>query len=135
MDVPILDISYKWDHVTPDRARVTITAEDSRRSAEERVDQRIQVLEGGHAFIATGQSQPGVMGGTTYFRETASGFEVVPRLTGSGVVLEISAQRPTQGLVTSVTARLGEWVELGTIGEVAQRSEGTRLNSSHQLNS
>lgn len=107
--------------VTSEKARVAVTAEDSRSGAEERVDQRIQVLEGGHAFIATGQSQPGVMGGTTYFRETASGFEVVPRLTGSGVVLEIAAQRPTLGLRTSATARLGEWVELGTIGEAAQR--------------
>src|SRR5262245_2014387 len=107
--------------VNSNRARVTVTAEDARRSAEERVDQRIQVLDGGRAFIAVGQSRPGVMGGATYFQETVSGFEVVPRLTGSGVLLEIAAQRPTQGLVTSATARLGEWVELGTIGEVAQR--------------
>src|SRR5687767_13516922 len=37
-------------------ARVGVTAEESRRSRDERVDQRVQVLEGGRAFISTGQS-------------------------------------------------------------------------------
>src|SRR5512134_1454983 len=36
-------------------ARVTVTAEDSRRFSGERVDQRVQVLEGGRAFISSGQ--------------------------------------------------------------------------------
>jgi O-acetyl-ADP-ribose deacetylase (regulator of RNase III) len=57
-------------------------------------------------------------------RDLASGFEVVPRLAGGGVALEIVQQRETPGfrrgsvhgqrLATSMQARLGEWVEIGT---------------------
>jgi type II secretory pathway component GspD/PulD (secretin) len=39
-------------------AHVDLTAEDSRRSAGERVDQRLQVLEGSRAFIFAGQFRP-----------------------------------------------------------------------------
>jgi hypothetical protein len=90
-------------------ARIAITAEEARRAASERVDQRVQVLEGGHAFIFTGQSSAQ--------RDRASGFEVVPRLSGELVQLDISQQREArmqgQRLSTSVSARLGEWVDVG----------------------
>lgn len=92
-----------------DGARVGVTAEDSRRSRDDQVDRRVQVLEGGRAFIATGRS--------TAIRETVSGFEVLPRLSGNRVHLEIAQQRPAQGLATTVSASLGEWVELGAVTE------------------
>jgi hypothetical protein len=67
------------------------------------------VLEGGHAFIFTGRSNN--------HQERESGFEVVPRLSGDLVHLEIAQQRETrnqgQRLLTSVTTRRGEWVEIG----------------------
>lgn len=88
-------------------ARVGVTAEESRRSRDERVDQRVQVLEGGRAFISTGQSN--------LVQDRTSGFEVIPRLSGRQVELEIAQQRRSQGLLTTVAARLGEWVELGAI--------------------
>jgi hypothetical protein len=110
-------------------SRVVITAEDSRASGTERVDQRIQVLEGGHALIHTGQSQP-VYG---QIQNLASGFEVVPRLAGSEVMLEILQERETPGAVpgtvqgqrvgTSVRARLGEWVEIGGTESSAARDD------------
>ncbi|MGH8726284.1 MAG: secretin N-terminal domain-containing protein, partial [Burkholderiales bacterium] len=59
-------------------ARVGISAQDARSAAGERVDQRVQVLEGGRAMIFTGQSRP--------YQDLASGFEVVPRLAGGGVI-------------------------------------------------
>ncbi len=78
-------------------ARINVTAEDSRASAGERVDQRLQVLEGSEATIFTGQT----------------GMQVRPRLSGNQVFLDVAPQRPTQRIVTTINARLGEWVELG----------------------
>lgn len=95
---------------------VDITAADSRRTATERVDQQVQVLEGGRATIFAGRSND--------YRETASGFEVVPRLAGGNVTLEIYHQRPTQAGSTAVTTRLGEWTEIG-----GTASGGTRNDS------
>jgi hypothetical protein len=95
--------------------RISGSAQDSRTRAGERVDQRLQVLEGSRAMILAGQSNDD--------RDLASGFEVVPRLAGGGVSLEIAQQRETPGsrpgsiqgqrLATEVHARLGEWVEIG----------------------
>jgi type II secretory pathway component GspD/PulD (secretin) len=95
--------------------RISGSAQDSRTRAGERVDQRLQVLEGSRAVILAGQSNND--------RHLASGFEVVPRLAGGGVALEIAQQRETpaasagtiqgQRLATEVHARLGEWVEIG----------------------
>jgi hypothetical protein len=79
-------------------ATASLTAEEARHAAAGRVDQRLQVLEGGHAFIFPG-------------------FEVTPRVSGDQVHLDIAQQREagmqSQRLSSSVTARLGEWVELG----------------------
>jgi hypothetical protein len=100
-------------------ARIGITAEDARRAATERVDQRLQVLEGGQAFIFTGQ-------------ETGSGFEVVPRLAGERVQLDVASQRGGQQVATSVTTQLGEWVEVAGTANAsaangARRAESTRV--------
>ena len=91
-------------------ARVEVRAQDYRSKASERVDQRIQVLEGGRAFIYTGQSTPG-------FMEAATGFDTLPRLAGETVLIEISPRRETanrqQFAATTLSARLGEWIEVG----------------------
>lgn len=106
-------------------ARIDIRASDSQSTAGERVDQRLQVLEGGRAFIFTGQSTP-VLDGTV-MRETASGFDAIPRLAGGGVVVEITQRRETlaqqQGLSTTVSGRLGEWLEVGGAVENASRDD------------
>ena len=112
-------------------ARVGISAQDSRRTADERVDQRMQVLEGGRAMIFTGESRPLRTPGATVIQDIASGFEVVPRLSGGEVLLEIAQQRETAGarpgsvegqrLATTVTTRLGEWIEIGGIASSAAR--------------
>lgn len=114
-------------------ARVGIGAEDSRSAAGERVDQRLQVLEGGRAYIATGQTRPLSVPGGTVIQDLASGFEVVPRVAGGQVILEIAQQRETAGahpgsvqgqrVATTVTARLGEWVEIGGMASSAARDD------------
>jgi hypothetical protein len=109
-------------------ASASVSAEESRRAAAERVDQRLQVLEGGHAFVFTGQSNS--------LRDTASGFEVTPRLSGNQVRLDIAQQREAgmqnQRLSSSVTARLGEWVEIGGTASSAA-SDGARAAASRRV--
>jgi hypothetical protein len=95
--------------------RFSGSAQDSRSNANERVDQRIQVLEGSHATIFAGRSND--------YRDVGSGFEVVPRLAGSMVSLEILQRRPNQLASTTVSARLGEWVELAGVDESRARDE------------
>lgn len=118
----------------------------------ERVDQRIQVLEGGRATIATGQSRPvrtreviqtpsgPVVRESTELAGAATGFEVVPRLAGEEVILDIAPQRETflpgrsgaiqsERIESSVRGRLGEWIELGGASTASSGSESALLSS------
>lgn len=131
--------------VSPQGARASIQAQEARSGASERVDQRVQVLEGGRAMIATGQSRPvqhtEILGspGTQVRRQTvivqdiATGYEVVPRLSGNTVFLEIAPQRQAPGTIpgsvqgygaaTTASGRLGEWFELAGIAESRARDD------------
>jgi hypothetical protein len=104
-------------------SELELQAQSSRRSTDERVDQRVQVVEGGRAFIGTGRSRPAM-------QEAVTGFEVVPRLSGDRVFLDIAAQRESfrdsgavqgQRASSAVSARLGEWFELGGTASTAMR--------------
>jgi hypothetical protein len=104
-------------------ARIDIRGRDSRSTTSERVDQRIQVLEGGRAFIMAGQARP-LPGGVW---ETATGFEAVPRLSGDTVLVDIAPQKESfdrqQRMATTVSARLGEWFEVGATPSQSARDE------------
>lgn len=121
-------------------ARIT----DVRSSSESGLVQQIQVLEGNPALIQAGQSvvsrtvAPSPRGTVTSesvtYREAASGFEVVPRLVGDRVMLDISSRRGAPGaagsvdvqrLASTVSGSLGEWIELGgTTQEESSRRSG-----------
>lgn len=119
--------------VTNRGGRVEIRADERRGNESGRVDQRIQVLEGGRAYIATGESTP-IFDGSV-FRQSASGFEAIPRLAGDRVHVELAQRRDSgerqQGLATSVSARLGEWFEVGALVEQAAR-EGRGIASAQR---
>jgi hypothetical protein len=116
--------------------------------------QSIRVMEGREAFVRVGESVPvrerqvqrSVVGGrvveqvveTTQFRDAATGFYVLPRVSGDRVTLDISPQRETlskqphggvnvQSMVTTVSGRLGEWMEIGGIGVDASRQQSVLL--------
>ncbi len=117
--------------------RGRVTARDVR--ASEVNTQRVQVLEGNVAFIRAGQSVPvpsrqvvQTPQGTqivesTQFRDFNTGFQVLPRVSGDTVTVEINPQRErasgfrgagnVQGMSTVVSAPLGEWMEIGGISE------------------
>ncbi|HSB49319.1 MAG TPA: hypothetical protein VLD15_07380, partial [Burkholderiales bacterium] len=71
-----------------------------------------------------------------FLGDAASGVYVRPRVAGDRVTVDVSAQRESlssqphrgvnvQGVVTTVSGRLGEWIEIGGIGREtrAERSE------------
>ena len=103
---------------------VEVRAQEARSSRAERIDQRVQAMEGARAFIALSQSRPvmqrrriqtpgGVVAQESFVMEDATtGFEVVPRLAGDRVTMEIVSQ----SVSTSASGRLGEWFELGAVG-------------------
>lgn len=151
-----LTISVRYDAAgTSSRSGIGVSNQgvrivDSRGGGEERIDQRVQVLEGGRATIASGQSRPisqrqvirtptgTVVQDTTTMQDTATGFEVVPRIVGRDVILEIAQQRevPMQGgmvqgqrTATTVTAPLGEWVEIGGADTSVSRDGSTILSA------
>lgn len=156
-----LTISVRYDAAgTSSRSGVGVGNQgvrivDSRGGGEVRIDQRVQVLEGGRAVIASGQSRPisqrqvirtptgTVVQDTTTMQDISTGFEVVPRIVGRDVILEIAQQREVPGAAgtvqgqrtaTTVTAPLGEWVEIGGADTVASR-QGTTILSAGQSQS
>ena len=125
--------------------------QDDRRNTQDRVSQTVQVIEGGIATINVGQSVPvpsrlvtrtvnGVLvQDTTSYRDVGTGFQVQPRLAGDRVTLEINPQRDTPGpggtvniqrAQTTVSGRLGEWMELGGSSMSESRSGSGILSSS-----
>ena len=109
------------------------------------ISQQVQTIDGGRAAIMVGQSfflplrqvvltPTGVIVSEILVqRDLGTGFVAVPRLNGDRVTLEISPRDDTPGpvpgsvniqrLVTTVSGRLGEWLELG--GSVGEQSGST----------
>jgi type II secretory pathway component HofQ len=94
-------------------ARVEVRGGESQAMGFERVDQRITTLEGGRATIMTGRVE-----------EMTSGFEVVPRVAGNTVTMQIYSSHAGSPTVFSTTSGpLGEWFELGAIAVNAGRDQ------------
>ncbi|MEX2241683.1 MAG: secretin N-terminal domain-containing protein [Burkholderiales bacterium] len=121
-------------------SRIDARVTESRSAATERVDQRLQVLEGGRAVIAEGTSRPLQLRDGVLVQDIVTGFEVVPRVVGDTVMLEVAPQRQSPGVApgtvqtlgsaSTIRARLGEWVELAGGDERAARDERGILSRS-----
>lgn len=138
----------------PDGSGVRARIIDTRRSESDRNLQTVQVLEGNTAFIRVGQSMPvprrevvqTVVGGqvvsrvvdSVEYRDVSSGFNVLPRITGDRVTLEIHPQHDTlnrqmpgavnvQRVGTTVSGRLGEWIEIAGLAQDASREQSALL--------
>lgn len=132
----------------PGRARsgATVRATDSGSQRDTHGISSVRVLEGGAAFIATGESVPIVtavvgadrhgpwVAGAVDYRELRSGFLAKPRIAGDRVIIDIeqqneqrvqngSGQVQSQRLTTQVSARIGEWMRLGGIEESASTEQ------------
>ena len=138
-----------------DRLRVNVL--EGSGSERDRNEQSVRVMEGREAFISIGQSVPvrerqvqrTVIGGRVVeqvvegaqYRDLASGFYVLPRVSGDRVTLDVSSQRESlsrrpagsvnvQNLVTTVAGRLGEWMEIGGVGQDTSGQQSVLLGRS-----
>lgn len=104
--------------------------------------QQLLVLEGNSAFISSGRSVPvqertiihtpkgAQIVDSVQHHETATGFYVLPRVSGDRVTLDISPRREalsgreieSQRIATQITTRLGEWVQIAGADE--ERASG-----------
>lgn len=103
-------------------------------SSRSRDTQTLRVLEGRPAFIRVGQSLPyaarnvyvhpygTTIVDNTQYVDVITGFEVLPRVSGDRVTLHVRPQKNSPGARgtinvqtadTVLSARLGEWIELG----------------------
>jgi len=105
-------------------ARAEVRGRESQTRVAERVDQRVQTVDGGRATILTGESRPTrqrqyiqtpagpIPQEVVVVQERTTGFEVIPRVSGERVTMQIFSTNTVQ----TVSGRLGEWLELGAIG-------------------
>ena len=130
-------------------AQVVVQGQATREDV--RSTSTVTTLEGREAYVAVGESRPftstsvvdGGHRGAVYSRSTGdydvqSGFFATPRVSGDRVTLEISPTQQhlgtsarsvaisTETLTTTVSGKLGEWIELGGV-------EGTRESASTGL--
>lgn len=99
------------------------------------VAQQVQTIDGGRAAILVGQSYflpmrqvvvtpaGAIVSESLVQRDLGTGFMAMPRVSGDRVTIDISPRDDTPGplpgsvntqrLVTTVSGRLGEWIELG----------------------
>ncbi len=119
---------------------------DRTGTAQDNVAQQVRVLEGNPAFISAGAStlvpqrtvvrtiNGVVVQESAQRRDFNTGFYVTPRINGDRVFLDIGTQRDTpatlgagsantSSMASSVSGRLGEWIEIGAVSQ-AQTVEG-----------
>ncbi len=141
-----------------DRLNARIDSSEGRK--QDHKTQQVQVIEGGLAFVRVGQSvavpQRQVTQrpwGTevveqTQFQEVSSGFYVRPRLRGDSVTLQIDTQNDSissmqgnypqaevQHATTTLSGRLGEWMEMGGLSQQQETTGGTLLGRSSSQSS
>ncbi len=113
-------------------------------------DQQLRVMDGREAVIYVGQAVPyktrsvgpgGFVSETTQLREVMTGFVVRPRVQGDQVTLEISPQQENltgerggatsvSRLSTSISGRLGEWIDLGAVTQQASSQSSGNFSRS-----
>jgi type II secretory pathway component GspD/PulD (secretin) len=133
------------------RSSGSATVWDTKSIRGESAAQMVQTVDGGQAFIQVGRSLPipmrqvvigpggAVVNETMVYQDVGRGFYAMPRVNGDRVRLEISQQASSQGgygsinsqrLSTTVSGRLGEWIELGGSGRQASGNQGGALTLS-----
>lgn len=134
----------------PENAHVRVHGTE--RQDEATLRHSVRVMEGHEAFIATGQDVPaaasapimygsGLRGtGSVDYRSVRSGFLVLPRINGELVTLTLTPQQmqlhpdrggaiDIQSASTTLSGKLGEWIEFGAVENGKQVSENVILRS------
>ncbi len=132
---------------TGSKANVIISGGQNTARRQDNTIQQVQVLDGGEAYIQVGTEVPrtqryvtrnGLFAQehtTTYYQPVTTGFAVRPRLSGDRVTLDIAPHRQRQSgqpgevvesqhLATTVSGRVGEWLEIGGVNQTLQSQSG-----------
>ena len=135
------------------RSRVDARLWDNQGTRSETAGQMVQTVDGGQAFIQVGRTLPIPMrqatigpGGaliseTVVLHDIGRGFFATPRVNGERVTIDISQQADsiggagrgsisTQQLSTTVSGRLGEWIEIGGSSRQVSGNQGGSLGIS-----
>jgi type II secretory pathway component GspD/PulD (secretin) len=136
---------------TTNRGNVEARVWDSRTARSDNGGQMVRGMEGSPAYIQIGQSFPlpmrqvilgpngAILNESVVYQDVGQGFYAVPQLNGNRVTLEISQQADslgqrgsinTQRIGTSVSGRLGEWLQLGGSGQQSANQQGGSWSSS-----
>jgi len=124
---------------------------------DDRNTQQLQVLEGTPAFIEIGESvpvaEPGfilapqpIVYNSISYKDLTTGFSVLPRIHGDEVTVEIAPHRAVlsregggkidiQASHTTVSGKLGEWLDLGGAVQRQSSAEGGIVYSTRGLSS
>lgn len=135
------DVRVGAGHAPGADSGATVAVRADQQRGDLRSVSSVRALEGHEAYVAVGESRAftstssfedgrrGRSYAATAQREVQTGFFATPRLRGDLVTLEVSptqqqftsgASRPgvsTQALTTTVSGRLGEWIELGGVSD------------------
>ena len=138
---------------TNNRANVDARVWDTRTARRDSAGQMVRTLEGSPAFIQIGHALPlpmrqvvlgpngAIINESVVYHDIGQGFQATPQLNGNQVTLEISQQADTpdrhgrggintQRLSTTVSGRLGEWIELGGTGQQEDSRQGGGFSAS-----
>ncbi len=150
-----LQRSERGLHIEGEIERPRTRVYSTRRRADDGHSQQLRISEGEWAMIRSGQAVPQVIqreqhgpGGLSRersieYRDVDSGFEVRPMVSGEQVSLDIrphSARMAPggagvieqQSVVTRVSGRLGEWIELAGAEQAERRDERGTVYSTRQ---
>lgn len=119
-----------------DGRRVSGRLREESRADDVMRTQQVLTEEGRPAMIHIGQRIPFQTftlneGASVEFHDVAVGFSVLPRVNGNNVFLEIDSENSEAGpgginfqeVHTTVSGRLGQWIEIGALAET-QASDG-----------
>ena len=157
---PTVDPTLPGVGVADSRGGVELRGGTRETQGTDNADQQLRVMDGREAVIHVGQAVPyttssvGPGGSVTenvQFRDVLTGFVVRPRVQGEQVTLDISPQQESldagsdgsvnvSRMSTSVSGRLGEWIDLGAVtqqGTTESRGDFSRSRtdseSQHQV--
>jgi hypothetical protein len=129
---------------------VSLSARQDSHSQSGQSLQSLTLLDGRSGFIQTANSRPlpwllltpqgHILRGSNS-QEAVSGFYALPRLQGDRVVIELAvsqqafagSQLKGSQLSTVVAGRLGEWIEVGSIGRDDQGRSSLLIGTGRQL--
>lgn len=134
------------------RPRTRVLSTNSRSADAD--TQQFQVLEGHEALIQTGQSVPVLERSVTTsggapavedqiaYKDVMRGFYVLPHINGDQVTLDVSPYHDklsqeqggavdVQRMHTTVSGRLGDWLEIGGSAQEESRQDSGYTHSAH----